>query len=87
VLTENIYAAKTHLSRLIEKALEGEDVVIAKAGKPLVRLVPYKEKNKPIVFGTLKGRMEISGDFDDYSEAVAEMFKEYGPEGDDRVIS
>jgi prevent-host-death family protein len=72
MLTENIYAAKTHLSRLIQKALEGEDVVIAKAGKPLVRLIPYQEKNKPVIFGTFKGQIEISEDFDEYSEEVAE---------------
>lgn len=85
MLTENIYAAKTHLSRLIEKVLDGEDVVIAKAGKPLVRLIPYEEKNNPIVFGTLKGRIEISGDFDSYSEDVAEMFSEYEPENTEGV--
>ncbi len=79
MLTENIYAAKTHLSRLIERALAGEEVIIAKAGKPVVRLVPYKEKVQPIRFGTLKGKVSIAEDFNDYSEEVAEMFSEYEP--------
>lgn len=81
MIKENIYAAKTHLSKLIEKVLQGEEVVIAKAGKPVARLVPFTEKAKPIKYGTLKGRIKISNDFNDYSGEVAEMFSEYGPEG------
>jgi prevent-host-death family protein len=80
MIQENIYSAKTRLSRLIEKALEGEEVVIAKAGKPVVRLVPYTEKVKPVRYGSLKGKITIPDDFDDYTEEVAEMFSEYTPE-------
>lgn len=76
---ENIYSAKTHLSGLIEKALEGEEVVIAKAGKPLVRLVPYEPPPEPVTFGLLKGKVKIADDFDEYSEEVAEMFQGYEP--------
>ena len=79
MIQENIYAAKTHLSRLIEKAVQGEDVVIAKAGKPVVRLVPYTERIEPIQYGTLKGKMMISEDFNEYTGEVAEMFIEYEP--------
>lgn len=79
MIMENIYAAKTHFSKLIEKVLQGEDVVIAKAGKPVARLVPYKEKTKPVTYGTLKGKISISDDFDVYSEEVADMFSEYEP--------
>jgi prevent-host-death family protein len=81
MIKENIYAAKTHLSKLIEKVLQGEEVVIAKAGKPVARLVPFTEKAKPIKYGTLKGKIKISDDFNDYSGEVAEMFSEYEPEG------
>lgn len=42
--TVNIYDAKTHLSRLVDRAAAGEDIVIARAGKPLVRLVPVEQK-------------------------------------------
>jgi prevent-host-death family protein len=42
--TVNIYDAKTHLSRLVDQAAAGEDIVIARAGKPMVRLVPVEQK-------------------------------------------
>jgi len=79
MVKENIYAAKTHLSRLIEQALQGEEVVIAKAGKPVVRLVPYTGNVQPIVYGTLKGKIIIPEDFNDYSVEVAEIFADYEP--------
>ena len=62
--TINLHAAKTHLSRLVEEAAAGGDVVIAKAGKPMVRLVPVRPR-KRTGFGDLKGRMTIAADFDD----------------------
>jgi prevent-host-death family protein len=62
--TVNLHAAKTHLSRLVDRALAGEDVVIAKAGKPMVRLVPVAVKGRRTGFGTLKGRIRVSHDFD-----------------------
>ncbi len=61
--TVNLHAAKTHLSRLVDEAAAGEEVVIAKAGKPMVRLVPLKPRTRT-GFGELKGRMTIAGDFD-----------------------
>lgn len=45
--TVNIQLAKTHLSRLVDEAADGEEIVLAKAGKPLVRLVPYAAPQKP----------------------------------------
>ena len=60
----NIHEAKTHLSRLIESVIAGEEVVIAKAGKPLVRLIPYKEVKQPRQPGGWKGKVTISNDFD-----------------------
>lgn len=80
MIQENIYSAKTNLSRLIEQALEGEEVVIAKAGKPIARLVPYTEKAKPIEYGRLKGRISIPDDFNEYTEEIAELFSDYMPE-------
>jgi prevent-host-death family protein len=62
--TVNIHAAKTHLSRLVDEAAAGEEIVIAKAGKPLARLAPLAlpgVKRKP---GALKGRIRMSPDFD-----------------------
>jgi prevent-host-death family protein len=66
--TVNIHDAKTHLSSLIAEAEAGEDVVIARAGKPVVRLVPVKAKTKKRIDrrpGQLKGKIWIGPDFDD----------------------
>lgn len=60
----NVHAAKTNLSSLLEKAIAGEEIVIASAGKPLVRLVPFKGNGKPRVLGALKGKIRIHKDFD-----------------------
>ena len=59
----NIHEAKTNLSKLLEKALNGEEVVIAKAGKSLVRLVPVHEE-KEDCFGMDAGKIWIADDFD-----------------------
>jgi len=53
----NIQAAKTHLSRLVDRAAAGEEIVLAKAGKPLAKLVPYFPARKPRVGGQLKGQI------------------------------
>ena len=70
----NIHQAKTNLSRLIEKTLAGEDVIIAKAGKPVAKLVTYKEKVKPRKPGLLKGKIWISDDFNDEDEEINKLF-------------
>ncbi|MGH7502007.1 MAG: type II toxin-antitoxin system Phd/YefM family antitoxin [Longimicrobiales bacterium] len=62
--TVNIHEAKTHLSRLVEDASEGEEIVIAKAGKPVARLVPIRPVRKRRKLGWLKGKLEIPKDFD-----------------------
>jgi prevent-host-death family protein len=64
MIQSNIHEAKSNLSRLIELAAAGEEVIIAKAGKPVARLVPYTEKKKPRRLGLLKGQIEIGPDFD-----------------------
>lgn len=53
----NIQAAKTHLSRIVEQVANGEEVVLAKAGKPMVRMIPYQIAKKPRVGGQLKGQI------------------------------
>ncbi|BAE50511.1 type II toxin-antitoxin system Phd/YefM family antitoxin [Paramagnetospirillum magneticum] len=62
--TVNIHAAKTHLSRLIEEAAAGGEVIIAKAGKPLVMLVPLAPTPAKRRLGALAGRARIPADFD-----------------------
>lgn len=62
--TVNIYEAKTNLSRLVEQAAAGEEIVIAKAGKPLARLTPLCSTKEPRKPGCLAGRFHMSDDFD-----------------------
>ena len=62
--TLNIHAAKTHLSRLIEDVAEGEEVVIAKAGKPVARLVLIGKAPGKRTLWMLKGRLKVPRNFD-----------------------
>jgi len=62
--TVNIYEAKTHFSRLVELAAAGEEIVIAKAGKPVARLAPLRDRKEPRKSGVLAGRFRVSDDFD-----------------------
>lgn len=54
--TVNVQAAKTHLSRLIEEVLDGKEIVLAKAGKPLVRMVPFERDHAPRTPGLFEGQ-------------------------------
>ena len=74
--TINMHAAKTQFSSLIEEALSGEDIVIAKAGKPVVRLAPVKEKKVGKTLGMMKGKIRISEDFN--APLPAEILKGFG---------
>ena len=60
----NIHQAKSNLSRLVERAMDGEEIIIAKAGRPMVRLVPIRADDSPRVGGQWKGRVRITDDFD-----------------------
>jgi prevent-host-death family protein len=64
VVDVNIHEAKTHLSRLLEQALAGDEVVIMKAGKPLVRLTPVANAPMRREIGTAKGDFLVPDDFD-----------------------
>jgi len=72
----NIHEAKTHLSRLVERAVAGEEVIIAKAGKPVVRLVPYEQapppERKP---GCWRGKVKIKKDFDKLPDSILAAFQ------------
>ena len=72
----NIHEAKTNLSKLIEKTQNGEEVIIAKAGKPVAKLVAHKEKLKPRKLGLLKGKITIPDNFDDEDEEINKLFYE-----------
>jgi prevent-host-death family protein len=84
----NIHQAKTNLSKLIEQAEAGEEVVIARNGKPVVRLtavepekksdIPRRPDGLPAWMGSLKGQIWIGPDFDDYDDELVTLF-EGGP--------
>jgi prevent-host-death family protein len=63
--TVNIHEAKTHLSRLVEEAAGGDEVIIARAGRPVARLVPLERKPKPKKLGLLKGQFRVPVDFNE----------------------
>ncbi|MGA2205250.1 MAG: type II toxin-antitoxin system Phd/YefM family antitoxin [Terracidiphilus sp.] len=60
----NIFAAKTNLSKLVARAEKGEDIIIARAGKPVARLTQLEPVKKPIRFGLMKGQIWVADDFD-----------------------
>jgi prevent-host-death family protein len=72
----NIYDAKTQLSRLLREVAAGEDVVIAKDGTPLARLVPFEADEGERELGFAKGRIVISEDFD--APLPDELLEEFG---------
>jgi len=75
--TFNIHEAKTHLSRLIEAASRGEGFIIARAGKPLVRVLPIDaaETDRKMQLGFLQGAFSVPDDFNDFAaDEIAAMF-------------
>lgn len=72
----NIHQAKTQLSKLIERVQQGEEIVIGKAGKPVARLVPYREEHKPRQpGGRWKGKIWIAEDFDQLPDSLSTAFR------------
>ena len=72
--TVNIHAAKTHLSRLVERAEQGEETIIARNGRPVARLVPYRRERQRRVPGAWKGRVRMLPGFDEMDEEIARLF-------------
>jgi prevent-host-death family protein len=60
----NIYDAKTRLSQLVDRAAKGEDIVIARAGRPVARLVAWRPRAVPRKPGRMRGRIRVGRDFD-----------------------
>jgi prevent-host-death family protein len=76
--TVNVHEAKTHLSRLLERVEAGEEIVIARAGKPIARLVPLEPPAPRRLFGRDRGKIWISDDFDE--PLPWQMFPGFPPE-------
>jgi len=76
----NIQAAKTHLSRLVEEAASGEEIVLAKAGRPYVKLVACTPSKSPRKLGGWEGKLTIGEDFDEIDADIVRLFSgETGP--------
>lgn len=71
----NIHEAKTHLSRLIERVETGEEVVIARAGRPVARLIPFRARTSPRVPGLWRGQIRLAPDFDQTDASLLDAFE------------
>jgi prevent-host-death family protein len=71
----NIHEAKTHLSRLVERVEGGEEIVIARAGRPVARLVPMQNRIAPRQPGIWRGRVHMSPDFDVTDPETVDTFE------------
>ena len=75
MVTVNIHEAKTHLSKLVDQAVKGEAFVIAKAGKPLVKVAALEAPQEPQRLGFLAGEISVPEDFNRMGEAeIAALF-------------
>jgi prevent-host-death family protein len=73
--TINVHEAKTHLSRLLERVSAGEEIVIGKAGKPVAKLVPYRQGGAPRKPGAWRGKVKIHPGFYDDDEELIRLFE------------
>ncbi|MBI2027635.1 MAG: type II toxin-antitoxin system Phd/YefM family antitoxin [Deltaproteobacteria bacterium] len=71
----NIYKAKTEFSKLIERTQKGEEIIISKAGKPLAKIIPFKQRNVPRNPGYWKNKIKIADDFDKLPHSFMKHFK------------
>jgi prevent-host-death family protein len=71
----NIHDAKSHFSKLLNRVMGGEEIIIAKSGKPVARLVSLHKKSKERPFGTAKNKIKIIGDFNEpLSDEIIDSF-------------
>ncbi len=72
----NIHEAKTHLSRLVDRAAAGEEIIIGRAGKPVARLVALKPPAEKRRLGVWKGQIWVSPAFDEEDRELTRLFEE-----------
>ncbi|MCF7859548.1 MAG: type II toxin-antitoxin system Phd/YefM family antitoxin [Candidatus Cloacimonetes bacterium] len=75
MLQVNIHEAKTNLSKLIEKTIKGEEIIIAKSNKPIAKLVKIESEKVSRVIGKGKGKIVIADDFDEIPEGFEDYIK------------
>ena len=71
----NVYEAKTHFSRLLERVEAGEEIIIGRAGRPVARLVPYRTPASERRPGAWRDKVQIAEDFDTLPEDIAAAFR------------
>jgi prevent-host-death family protein len=74
----NVYEAKTQLSKLLQQVEAGDEIVIARHGKPIARLVPIQRTATPRQLGSLRGKIWIAPDFDEFDRELIDLM-EHGP--------
>ncbi len=72
----NVYEAKTHLSQLLDRVAQGEEIVIARAGRPVARLVPIAASSEPRVPGDWRGKVWMAPDFDELPQDIVDAFED-----------
>lgn len=74
----NVHEAKTHLSRLLERVEAGEEITLARAGRPIARIVPYQARSEPRKPGLWKGKVWLASDWDspEVNAEIARLFNE-----------
>ncbi len=70
----NVHEAKSNLSKLLDRAAAGEEIVIGRAGRPVARLVALEPPRRARQFGQLAGRIQVASDFDDTPEWLIDAF-------------
>jgi prevent-host-death family protein len=78
--TINVYEAKTHLSKLLERVEQGEEIVIARNGRPVAKLVPVPKRTEPRKPGGWEGKVWMAPDFDETDPELVTAFEDGGPE-------
>lgn len=73
----NVHQAKTHFSKLLDRVMQGEEIIIARAGKPIARLVPVAPHPARRIPGSARGQLQVSPDFDaPLPEEILRSFEE-----------
>lgn len=71
----NVYEAKSQLSKLLEQVENGDEIIIARNGRPVARLVPLQRRTSPRVPGAWKGKVWMADDFDETDEELIELWE------------
>ena len=74
----NVYEAKTNLSKLLNRVEQGEEIVLARGGRPVARLVAYRSRRAPRVPGRLAGQVDMAADFAETPEWLIDAFEAEG---------